>query len=228
MERVESQKADKKKRNECRAIANELCVLAAQIDPTCAMALNHLANYSFHYWKLVHLAGKIASPNALLLSPASAVPPLQVGDMLQIRKTFVTTIVSVALVENEIEVILHTETPHEWVGEHTLVEMKETSKINEVKTLTTRALRATTNPSIKAESFYIFGRLYHMLRDYEIAFQLYEEALNLQPEMPLAAFGLGQLYMAKQDYASALEKFNLVGTILMFSSFLEGIGPTTG
>lgn len=174
------------------------------------MALNHLANFSFHNWTLVHTAALISSSKVLIISPATGVRSLQVGDMLQIRKTFVTTIAAVTLVDNQVEVTLQTDTPQEWVGGQTLVEMKEIAKINEVKTLTTRALRATTNPNIKAESFYIFGRLYHMLRDYEIAFQLYEEALNLQPEMPLAAFGLGQLYMAKQDYASALEKFNLV------------------
>jgi tetratricopeptide (TPR) repeat protein len=209
---VESQKADKKKRNECRSVANELCVLAAQIDPTCAMALNHLANYSFYNWRLVHPSGVISSPKLLILSTVTGIPTLQVGDMVQIRKAFVTTIAEVQIFDNQVEITLETEAPREWVGEKTLVEMKDTAKINEVKTLTTRALRATNNPSIKAESFYIFGRLYHMIRDYEIAFQLYEEALNLQPEMPLAAFGLGQLYMAKQDYASALEKFNSVSS----------------
>jgi tetratricopeptide (TPR) repeat protein len=210
VERVESQKADKNKRIECRSVANELCVLAAQIDPSCAMALNHLANYSFHNWRLVHPSGVIASPRLLVLSSVTGVPTLQVGDMVQIRKAFVTTIAAVLIGDDQIELTLETDAPREWVGDTTLVEMKDTAKINEVKTLTTRALRATNNPSIKAESFYIFGRLYHMIRDYEIAFQLYEEALNLQPEMPLAAFGLGQLYMAKQDYASALEKFNSV------------------
>jgi tetratricopeptide (TPR) repeat protein len=210
VERVESHKVDKKKRNDCRAIANELCALAAQIDPTCAMALNHLANYSFYSWRLVHPSGLITSSKEILLSPATGVPTLEVGDMLQIRKSFVTTIASVNVIDNQVEVGLATEIPREWVGDQTLVEMKDNAKINEVKTLTTRALRATNNPSIKAESFYIFGRLYHMMRDYEIASQLYEEALNLQPEMPLAAFGLGQLYMAKQDYSSALEKFNSV------------------
>lgn len=229
VERVESHKVDKKKRNDCRAIANELCVLAAQIDPTCAMALNHLANYSFYSWKLVHPSGLITSSKEILLSPSTGVPTLEVGDMLQIRKSFVTTVASVNVIDNQVEVMLATEIPHEWVAEQTLVEMKDNAKINEVKTLTTRALRATNNPSIKAESFYIFGRLYHMMRDYEIAFQLYEEALNLQPDMPLAAFGLGQLYMAKQDYSSALEKFNSVSALRSQHLILclVGIGTAT-
>lgn len=178
------------------------------------MALNHLANYSFYQWQLVHPSGYISSPTLIVLNSTKSHPinnlTLKEGDMIQIQKAFVTTVSSVIRNDNTYEITLGTDVPLEWVGQSTIIEMKDISKINEVKTLTTRAIRASNNPNIKAESFYIFGRLYHMIRDYEIAFQLYEEALNLQPDMPLASFGLGQLCMAKQDYALALEKFNSV------------------
>jgi tetratricopeptide (TPR) repeat protein len=146
----------------------------------------------------------------MIIIPSICTINLQIGDMVQLRNTFVSSVASLTRNDSDFEIVLERDIPPEWIGQTSLVEFKDTANINEVKSLATRALKATTHPSIKAESFYIFGRLYHMLRDYDIAFQLYEEALKNQPDMPLAAFGLGQLFMSKQEYGAALEKFHSV------------------
>mmetsp|Transcript_24965 Transcript_24965/g.36827 ORF Transcript_24965/g.36827 Transcript_24965/m.36827 type:complete len:1271 (-) Transcript_24965:188-4000(-) len=217
LERMESQKADKKRKAECREIAYDLCLLAAEIDPTCSMALNHMANHCFYTWRPLSKQAEVISTNQIRVTTNSYVDSLRVRDVLQIRKAFITTVESIVKSDDDqlegasyADITLETEMPHEWIGQSCLVESKGFSKINEVKNHATKALRSTNVPGIRAESLYILGRLYHMLREFNLAFRLYEEALKIQPDMSLAAFGMGQLYIAREDFSNALEKFGEV------------------
>jgi tetratricopeptide (TPR) repeat protein len=225
LERMESQKANAAQRNEHRESSHELCLLASKIDPTCSMALNHVANHSFYSWNTLDESAIVTSTNQVQVSlskGASAVAEaVQVGDILQIKRTHIFPVTSVEKEEdssNPEDVMftftVSTDVPSEWIGKSAIVEAKDASKITDVKNLATVALRTTNVLKIRAESLYILGRSYHMLRDFNIAFQLYEEALKCNPKMPLAIYGIAQLYLGREEYGPSLDKFLEVCTRL--------------
>ncbi len=79
-----------------------------------------------------------------------------------------------------------------------------------VRDYATQAFHHARVPQVKSESAYILGRLCHMLGDVDTALQLYDLSNKLWSENPLALFGLGQLYLSKQNYQQALEYFESV------------------
>lgn len=218
LERMESQKATAQHRNERRENARELFLLASRIDPTSSMALNHVANFSFYTWSTLDQSADVISLNQLEVrvttESRAAIETVRPGDILQLRKTHIFPVTSVEKKvsdpiskEERFLFTLSTDVPFEWVGQSALVEAKDASKIAEVKNLATVALRTTNVLKIRAESLYILGRSYHMLRDFNIAFQLYEEALKCNPKMALATYGIAQLYLSRGEYGTSLEKF---------------------
>ena len=232
---MESQRSNKAQRHEKRTASYQLCLLASKIDPSCSVALNHLANYSFHSWNKLDAQAEVLSTNQVKVIIASTgVIPAVIGDgyILQIQRTH---IYPVATIQREMvceenatdgndtsqEMITFTVTadmPTEWIGQRMLVEGKESAKINEVNSFATAGLLNSEVPQIRAESFYILGRLYHTLRDFNIAAQLYEQSLNCNPKMPLAIYGLAQVHMSRDEYGLALEKFQEVYKLCLCTS----------
>eukprot|EP00698_Gefionella_okellyi_P013130 TRINITY_DN357_c0_g2_i1.p1 TRINITY_DN357_c0_g2~~TRINITY_DN357_c0_g2_i1.p1 ORF type:complete len:1117 (-),score=249.82 TRINITY_DN357_c0_g2_i1:1192-4497(-) len=79
-----------------------------------------------------------------------------------------------------------------------------------VHTLASNAYHNTEVPKIKAESCYYMAKTFHAQRDYPNAFQHYFQACRLNSEFPLAQFGLGQMYLQKKSYDSAMSAFEKV------------------
>eukprot|EP00912_Choanoflagellata_sp_UC4_P002435 UC4_evm1s1540 len=63
---------------------------------------------------------------------------------------------------------------------------------------------------IQAHSYYHLGRIHHCKEDFEAAFRHYYQATVLAPDFILPHYGLGQMYLFKQDNAKAVSCFEKV------------------
>ncbi|CAF2780986.1 unnamed protein product [Rotaria sp. Silwood2] len=80
-----------------------------------------------------------------------------------------------------------------------------------VRQLAMHALNYTENEAMRAESCYHLARAYHAERDYEEAFRYYYQATHLAPEkFVLPLFGLGQMYLQREDTANASDCFEKI------------------
>jgi tetratricopeptide (TPR) repeat protein len=84
------------------------------------------------------------------------------------------------------------------------VEMKD---VKQIKGLLAQATDTTSHQIIRAESFYMLGRLHHLLNDIKSAVRYYEQSVQLNSGMSLAHFALGQIHLSKQDFVKSLEYF---------------------
>ena len=65
------------------------------------------------------------------------------------------------------------------------------------------ALSYTENEAMRAESCYHLARAFHAERGYDEAFRYYYQATHLAPEkFVLPLFGLGQMYLQREDTAN--------------------------
>ena len=76
--------------------------------------------------------------------------------------------------------------------------------------LAAAALKLTTVDAIKAESHFHIARIFHVANEYDNAFKHYYLSTKLSPMFPLAWYGLGQIYIQKQDRQNASECFEKV------------------
>jgi tetratricopeptide (TPR) repeat protein len=83
----------------------------------------------------------------------------------------------------------------------------EVKNLKSVVELATKAMYCTNINAIKAECYYILGKVYHLHKNLNNAFDFYGKALQLLPDMAPAAFGAAQIYFIKQDYPNALKLF---------------------
>eukprot|EP01041_Mallomonas_annulata_P003009 gene3009-5892_t len=211
MDRVIAQK-DKTRRKECRESAHEYSLLAAQMDPSCALALNHMANYFFHTWKFLDDNVEIMDAITLRFKwPSSSASldnmTLQEGDLLQLNHSYITSVKKIDKESHPDRYILVTvkvDLPP------ALLALATTKEFHQTKLLAGKAFRVSTVAEIKSESCFILGRVYHDLGETNYASHLYKEALKYWPDMSLAAMLLGQLLFAENKYVEAKELFQKV------------------
>ncbi|UJR10596.1 hypothetical protein I4U23_014793 [Adineta vaga] len=80
-----------------------------------------------------------------------------------------------------------------------------------VRQLAMHALNYTENEAMRAESCYHLARAHHAERDYEEAFRYYYQATHLAPEkFVLPLFGLGQMYLQREDTTNASDCFEKI------------------
>ena len=78
----------------------------------------------------------------------------------------------------------------------------------QVKAMAGAAIKLTSDPKIKAEAYFIIGRLLHHEQNFEVAIRCYKRALGADPEMHLAALALGQLELfQEQNIPDAVARF---------------------
>ena len=204
LERVDAHKY-KTRKAEFYRNAYEYCMLAAHLDKNNAMALNHIAQHLFFSWKLV-------SEQAVPLSPSEIQFPiagdcfLANGDLIRVNEQFNSAVQEVRRSGDVITLVLQQPLPVSDSG-HLRVEAKE---INYIKSIVHKALKASKVDAVNAESLYILGRVYHLLGVSEGALHYYLESLKRWEDFPLAAMGVAQLLLAKQDYEGALKYFEQV------------------
>jgi tetratricopeptide (TPR) repeat protein len=84
----------------------------------------------------------------------------------------------------------------------------EVKNLKAVVSNATKALFSTNLPSVKAECYYILGKVYHIHQNLQQAFEYYGKSLSLAGDMAPAAFGAAQIYFARQDYPNSLKLFS--------------------
>lgn len=82
---------------------------------------------------------------------------------------------------------------------------------NKVQHLATHAFHNTDNEPMRAESCYQLARAYHAQSDFDQAFQYYYQATQFaSPSFVLPQFGLGQMYISRNDLENACVCFEKV------------------
>lgn len=80
-----------------------------------------------------------------------------------------------------------------------------------VKHLALHAFHNTENEAMRAESCYQLARMYHIQHDFDEAFQYYHQAsLYASPNFVLPQYGLGQMYIFRNDNENAANCFEKV------------------
>ena len=226
LQRIDSGKVDAVKSKEFYRVARDLCNLVTQLDPSSALGLNQMANYKFDDWQIVDAKAVIKSPSMIEISHAdlkkksiTILEGLQFEDMIRLKRGLIANVIQeVTTATNDngdrvttIVVKSDSEVPVDWVGRNAvLTSVKSKNDLNEVCRIAAKALRGSGVNEIRAESYYILGRVYHLLCQYDNAMKFYEDALLLMPEMALASFGIGQLYLAKEEFDLSYDNFQNV------------------
>ena len=223
LQRIEGGKVDLKKRHEYHRVARDLCNLIIQINPHNAIALNQVANYKFEAWRKANISVVVVSPDVIDFKhldnekAVSIVEDLQLEDVFKFQRGLVAHIVqNIASFTDDkgvkvtrITLKRESEIPIDWVGKEAVISsLKSKASLNEACQLAANGLRGSDVKEIRAESFYILGRVYHLLSQHDNAMKFYSDALLLKPDLSLASYGIGLLLMAKEDYSLAYEKFN--------------------
>jgi len=79
-----------------------------------------------------------------------------------------------------------------------------------VITLAQKALKSTESPSLLAEANFQLARAYQAKEEYDLAHTHYAEAVNLDRQLVLAQYGLGQMYIHKRLNDKAIDCFEFV------------------
>ncbi|KAL3097804.1 hypothetical protein niasHS_000539 [Heterodera schachtii] len=83
--------------------------------------------------------------------------------------------------------------------------------IEKTHNLASAAHQLADNDAMRAESMYHLARCYHKKQDYHHAFQFYYQATTLShPKFVLPYFGLGQIYIYREEYENAIVAFEKV------------------
>ena len=206
LEQVSAQK-DKQKRQIHRLNAYEYCALATAIDPSNAMGWNHMANHCFHTWINVESAFCISN-NTIQISLEES-KEINAGDFLTIEKVPGYVVQSVQKVDDIIVIVLEKDQyiDDSFINKKLSVDVKELGKVTEYAK---KALSCTSILAIRSESYYIMGRVYHIQMNSEYAYECYKQACKDSPENTLAAFGLAQIYLSRNELPQSLEMFEKV------------------
>jgi tetratricopeptide (TPR) repeat protein len=176
----------------------------------------HYASSLLLIFILVTATDALAAKMILLSAAASsryAGGIVSAGDFIRVNKNFhsiVDNVIPPSNSEDSVMCIVLRD-PLPLVALHhkgpLVVELKEANRILE---LVTKALQLTTNKEVRGESLYMQGRMHQQFGETAKAKTLYEQAVQLAPDLTLALFGLGQIYLSLKDLTKAAELFGKV------------------
>ncbi|PSN41501.1 RNA polymerase-associated protein CTR9 [Blattella germanica] len=90
---------------------------------------------------------------------------------------------------------------------------------HKVQHLALHAFHNTENEAMRAESCYQLARAFHVQEDYDQAFQYYYQATQFAPAVfVLPHFGLGQMYIYREDTENILEQSDLQGALAAYAT----------
>ncbi|KAF0991486.1 hypothetical protein HZS_6784 [Henneguya salminicola] len=82
---------------------------------------------------------------------------------------------------------------------------------SKVERLATLAMQHTNNDHVRAYSFYLLGRCYHVKKNYDNSFNYYYQSTQLaSSKFVLPWFGLGQIYLKRDEIDNAINCFEKV------------------
>jgi tetratricopeptide (TPR) repeat protein len=205
---------DRGNRQALRQTAFEFAYLAHSVDPFNASALNLLANHRFHVWLPYSIPEGCAwiREDALLVSADAATFGLRQGNQVRfanLPRSFTIQNVTGSASCGDWEVQLSPLASGLKTYPAPVSEF-EVKPLHEVIDFAQRALALSALAMIRAESYYILGKVAHAQGDTKSAFEFYREALVEAPDMALAAFGAAQILFSGKDFDQALDLFEKV------------------
>jgi tetratricopeptide (TPR) repeat protein len=229
-------KKDRLNRVQFRQKAYEYLYLANKMDPNHPSTLVLLANHDFHSWRSIILEpkGYLLSPNKLLVPFKGYNEVFEIGNQIKIKLSGGTTPETMHIIADRKEItdldayqrefeyeipnvadfnsVKHFELvldpPVKSGGFPIAMSNIEVKNLKSVVELATKAMYCTNINAVKAECYYILGKVQHLHKNLTQAFELYGKALQSLPDMAPAAFGAAQIYFMKQDYTNALKLFS--------------------
>jgi tetratricopeptide (TPR) repeat protein len=213
--------ADHQKRLESRLNAYEYCMLVHAMDPTNSMALVHMANHCSHTWKLI--SGAPNNTVVRLLPDRKSITlrredtkDLAPGD--QIRVNFEPTLYTVAHIDTKTAdshdiVTIVLDAPVEGgasdENENENAISVEAREFGRALRLAAEAYQLTADAELRAEAYYIMGKVNHMQGRADKALACYRKSLA-ESEFMLSAFGAAQIQLSRHELASAYDLFERV------------------
>lgn len=225
-------KTDRSNRIKHRTHALEYCTLAAAIDPKNANVLNQLANHYFHSWKVL-VASDVASEMVFVLNEnhlalhrrcATSSSP---GDHFRINGLSVNFVLLEVLEErllirfsDQLQALGGVPTDYtvyrfkNSFSKYQLIQSTvtalETKELAMAERYAAEAIKCTMLSVIKAESYFIIGKINHIRRNPEAALEYYRLSLQENSDMILAAYGAAQILLSKQEFDHSLDFFEKV------------------
>ena len=194
---------DKPSREEHRSNANDYLIIVNALDSRCATSLIHRANYYFHVF-LDTGDAKLLSDTSLYLS--NAADAVEVGDLLQIGNA--RNLVSVVELHKEGSGIRATLSKpcasSSTVGQSVVVRVK---LLGRVEQYARNAVDCTTIGNIRAEAYYVLGRLFQLKENVLEAKKYYDLAMKQWPDLYTASFAMAQIYLSEKNYTGSLSLF---------------------
>lgn len=178
-------------------------MVATTIDPTCSMALNHLANFHFNSWKFVSV-GTVQDSQNIRLCSAPAALDVSDGDLIRINSRDTELYVVKSVVQIGADLLVCIREPLGVVEDYIEVEVKSLST---VLNIAKKASESSSVKKIKAESLYIMGKVHHIRGDFDLAHRHYAMSFNEDRNMTLAYFGFAQISLSNQEFNKSLEMF---------------------
>ena len=202
-----SQKEASKKR-EYRKLSFEFFTIALQLDPTCTLAINHIANHYFHTWQVLreNVTFSSSDPRQIVFSDKTSLSMrFHENDPIRINGTFVTRIEQIN--DSDSTLILKDAFVENISAGIDSVEFKS---YGQAKSLLDKAILTPCSNQMKAESHYLMGRLLHTNGTIQPALKDYLKALEYSPDFIPAIFGAAQLTFAFNRFDEAEDFFHRV------------------
>lgn len=184
VDRKDRGRGDRSKWDEHRAAANEYSIIASKIDPSCAMALNYMANYCFHTWELKKINARVRGPKELVIVSTEAIN-ISTKDLIRFPELDGTEKYKVESLHKWQEVsdisipfillTLDRSIPLGAVGTDVKFEVRE---LGRALKLAQEATTSTTIKKIRAEGLYTMGKVNHIQDDITGALNYYRLSLQ--------------------------------------------------
>ena len=200
----------------------QYCQLVLEMDPSNAIALNHLANHHFHTWvPIIAQPATIINERMIVFKVRdtySSSTKIDMGDLLRLNKSFVASVAEKAVYDantSKVTVILWSPLPSFIYSIETKTVLIshvdiEWRALAESRRLANAAYLSNKMPEIRAESSFIAGRAMHAGGSAVAAKKYYEISIDLWPDMTPAAMYLGQILLSEGKYGEALKTFEQV------------------
>lgn len=214
-------KKDKANRSQSFQQSYELALLAHHFDKSNSSVLNLLANYKFHSWHKLseETTWELQSMDTIRFGGQLSDRMLGVGDHLRLTIAIQDTehaTLHIIIGANEISVggvkylDIQFNPKFQDLDDRYKIRYVECKDFRSVSDFAHKALRNTNNNAIKADSYYILGKLAHTQKNLQLAYDCYQKATELVPDMILANYGAAQIYFAKKEFSKALDLFEKI------------------
>lgn len=201
-----SKYSDQEKKAQCQQKFHDYLNMAYNLDKANAVVLNLLANHIFNSWKTIQRlhSTQLSEPAKIITGDQRLISIIEIGSLIRIeRKEY--TIIGVSELGNSVGLVLSQPIQNvELPIEISDVDIKD---YKSAKEFAVSAIRSGTIPLVRAEGYYILGKIAQAQKKLKNAYEFYKKATEESNEMNLAFFGAAQVLFEMGDHATALDLF---------------------